>query len=87
MNHDLENCKLAEISARCVPRGNNCLFFFILPAPHKFEVQSLTMNKEGALIGRSPSINTAVITMATGFVRVMYAHRGRLWGQVIPRVG
>ena len=23
MNND--NCKLAEISARCVPRGNNCL--------------------------------------------------------------
>ena len=28
------------------------VFFFILPAPHKFEVQSLTMDKEGALIGR-----------------------------------
>ena len=53
-------------------------FFFILLAPHKFEVQSLTMNKEGALIGRSPSISRAVVTIATGFVRVMHVHRGRL---------
>ena len=65
-----------------------CFFyFFLLPAPHKFEVQSLTMNKEGALIGRSPSISTAVVTIATGFVRIMHVHRGRLWGQVIPQIG
>ena len=68
-------------------RGFVVFFFIILPAPHKFEVQSLTMNKEGALIGRSPSISIAVVTIARGLVRVMHVHQGRLWGQVIPQVG
>ena len=61
--------------------------FFLLPAPHKFEVQSLAMNKGEALIGGLPSINLAIVSITTGFVQVMHVHQGRLWGQVIPQVG
>ena len=61
--------------------------FFLLPAPHKFEVQSLAMNKGEALIGRLPSISLAAVTITIGFVQVMHVHQGRLWGQVIPHVG
>ena len=62
-------------------------FLFLLPAPHKFEVQRLAMNKGEAFIGRSPSISLAAVTIITGFVQVMHVHQGRLWGQVIPQVG
>ena len=68
------------------PRDLNS-FFFLLPAPHKFEVQSLAMNKGEALIGRLPSISLAAATITTGFVQVMHIHQGCLWGQVIPQVG
>ena len=61
--------------------------FFLLPAPHKFEVQSLAMNKGQTLIGGLPSISLAAVTITTGFVQVMHVHQGRLWGQVIPQVG
>ena len=61
------------------------IIFFPLPAPHEFEVQSLAMNKGEALIGRLPSISLAVVAITKGFVQVMHVHRGRLWGQVIPR--
>ena len=67
--------------------GTFAFFFFLLPAPHKFEVQSLAMNKGEALIGRLPSISLAVVTITKGFVQVMHVHQGRLWGQVIPQVG
>ena len=50
--------------------------FFLYPAPHKFEVQSLAMNKGEALIGRLPSISLAVVTITTGFVQVMHVHHG-----------
>ena len=59
----------------------------LLPAPQKFEVQSLAMNKGEALIGGFPSISLAAVTITTCFVQVMHAHQGRLWGQVIPEVG
>ena len=77
-------CWCARAAVHNPPARN---FIFSLPAPHKFEIQSLTMNKEGALIGRAPRISTAVVTIATSFVRVMHVHGGHLWGQVIAQVG
>ena len=76
----------AEVKIRRCPKvgglGYITFFYFLLPAPHKFEVQSLAMNKGEALIGRLPSISLAAVTITTGFMQVMHVHQGRLWTPV-----
>ena len=79
--------KPPQILQNRLNHGRSWTLFFLLPAPHKFEVQSLAMNKGEALIGSLPSISLAVVTITTGFMQAMHVHEGHLWGQVIPQVG
>ena len=59
-------------SPRCIVEYHGFFFFFYF---RRHISSKFATNKGEALIGGSPSISIAVVTITTGFVQVMHVHK------------